>query len=114
MSIEMAVWQRAPTRPPNLVTTTFVTQSSAERLFHSNMALATPYSRITRSSFRSFRTGPQTGILASLHYFGTELWAQSLGYESEASAEFIALTAVEHQYVDSSDDEPESSAAPGG
>ncbi len=54
----------------------------------------------------------QTGLLVSLHYFGIELWAQSLGYESEASAEFIAED-VDHQYVDSSDDEPVSPAAPG-
>ena len=52
----------------------------------------------------------QTGVLVSLHYFGTELWAQSLGYESEASAEFIAED-VDHQYVESGDAEPASSAA---
>jgi hypothetical protein len=52
----------------------------------------------------------QTGLLVSLHYFGTELWAQSLGYESEASAEFIAED-VDHQYVGSGDDEAGSSAA---
>ena len=53
----------------------------------------------------------QTGLLVSLHYFGTELWAQSLGYESEASAEFIAGD-VDHQYVDSEDVKPDSSATP--
>lgn len=46
----------------------------------------------------------QTGLLVSLHYFGTELWAQSLGYEFEASAEFIAED-VDHQYVDSGNEE---------
>ena len=51
----------------------------------------------------------QAGLLDSLHYFGIELSAQSLGYESEASAEFIADD-VDHQYVDSGDDEPESLA----
>jgi hypothetical protein len=53
----------------------------------------------------------QTGLLVALHYFGTELWAQTLGYESEASAEFIAGD-VDHQYVDSEDVEPDSSATP--
>jgi hypothetical protein len=38
-----------------------------------------------------------------LHYFGTELWAQSPGYEYEASTEFIAGD-VNHHYVDSGDD----------
>jgi hypothetical protein len=52
----------------------------------------------------------QTGLFVSLHYFGIELWAQSLGYESEASAEFIAGD-VDHQYVDSEDAEPDSSSA---
>jgi hypothetical protein len=51
----------------------------------------------------------QNGLLVSLHYFGIELWAQSLGYDSEASARFIAED-VDHQYVDLDDDRSQSSA----
>lgn len=54
----------------------------------------------------------QTGLLVSLHYFGIELSAQTLGYESEGSAEFIAED-VDHQYVDPGGDEPDTSAASG-
>ena len=41
------------------------------------------------------------GIHVSLNYFGIELWAQSFGYLSEASPEFIAGD-TDHQYVENS------------
>lgn len=39
----------------------------------------------------------------SLNYFGIELWAQSAGYLSEASSEFVASD-TDHQYVKRDDD----------
>ena len=56
------------------------------------------------------------GIHVSLNYFGIELWAQSLGYLSEASPEFIAGD-TDHQYVQHleeapTEDTPASSGSP--
>jgi hypothetical protein len=58
------------------------------------------------------------GIHVSLNYFGIELWAQSVGYLSEASPEFIAGD-TDHQYVQNSEearagDTPTSGGSPSG
>lgn len=54
------------------------------------------------------------GIRVSVDYFGIELWAQSLGYLSEASPEFIAGD-TDHQYVQHSEEAPtEDTPASGG
>jgi hypothetical protein len=55
------------------------------------------------------------GVLVSLNYFGIELQAQSAGYLSEASPEFIARD-TDHEYLENSvaNDNPTSGGPPTG